>query len=89
MVVKSYPNMNPKTTQQGDLFKKIEFGENDIIFGHAPDSVIEKFNLFCQNKSSLASAIVDLLGRAKDLKLKYKLKKRSKTYEMIAKINKK
>ena len=89
MAKSSVQNKNPKTTQQAALLNEIKLVNNGVIFGCAPGDVIEKFNLFCKSRSSLASAIFELLGRATNLKLKYKLKDRSRTYEMIAKKSKK
>jgi len=54
-------------------------------FGYAPKEVIEKFQCFCYQYSSLSEAIQSLLQRDKLLKIKYRFLTPPVTYQMLAK----
>lgn len=61
--------------------------ENDTLynFGYAPKEVIEKFQCFCYQHSTLTDAIQSLLKRDKLLKCKYRFITAPITYQMLAK----
>ena len=54
-------------------------------FGYATKEVIEKFQHFCYQYSTLTEAIQSLLKRDKLLKYKYRFKSSPVTYQMLAK----
>lgn len=55
-----------------------------LDFGHAPLEVIEKFQTFCKDHSSLGEAIISLLNRECLLTRKYKFIGCAVTYQLLA-----
>ena len=53
-------------------------------FGYAPKEVIEKFQFFCYQHSTLSNAIESLLQRDEFLKYKYRFISSPVTYQMLA-----